>query len=230
MKLLFLDIDGVLNHCETAITPNAEFLDSDCIANLNYILDQVPELRIVLCSAWRKHESLSQNQKDLERFGFKGRLHSETPILRGQGQLFNYWNVIKYTEHNKMFPTEREFEIYAFVEALIENGVEVDSLCIVDDLVHEVGKQPRYSDWYGTHFAPYSVTTYLDNGGLTKEKADAVVKILTTVTFEFTANPRLELYRNYEECDIQACKQMFPRTAFALETLKNEAEQKIKLL
>lgn len=68
MKLLFLDIDGILNtpnfiqtHCETNNIPNArhypnwdEFLIPDKIDLLNVTLDAINDVKIVIHSSWGK--------------------------------------------------------------------------------------------------------------------------------------------------------------------------------
>lgn len=65
MQILFLDIDGVLNNdrlfqSEPAIATNNDhetmlgMLDSDCVWNLGYLLQKVPDLKVVIHSTWRK--------------------------------------------------------------------------------------------------------------------------------------------------------------------------------
>lgn len=52
MKLIFLDIDGVLNrHCYNE-TSMSNSIDADCVVRLNRILIET-DARIVLSSAWR---------------------------------------------------------------------------------------------------------------------------------------------------------------------------------
>lgn len=51
-RLLFLDIDGVLNAHERHANGYSP-IRPDLVANLNLILDAVPDLQIVLSSAWR---------------------------------------------------------------------------------------------------------------------------------------------------------------------------------
>jgi hypothetical protein len=52
MKVLFLDIDGVLNNHERHENGYAG-IRSDCVSHLNHILKEVPDLKIVISSAWR---------------------------------------------------------------------------------------------------------------------------------------------------------------------------------
>ena len=56
MKYLFLDIDGVLNNAEDyclGYVEKPEMFSKRCLDCLKYITDNVPELKIVLCSTWR---------------------------------------------------------------------------------------------------------------------------------------------------------------------------------
>lgn len=52
MKVLFLDIDGVLNGHKPQRNGYCG-MDSKCVENLNYILLSVPDLQIVISSSWR---------------------------------------------------------------------------------------------------------------------------------------------------------------------------------
>lgn len=51
-KVLYLDIDGVLNGHERL---PSDYCGSrkDCIENMNLILDQVPDLKLILSTSWR---------------------------------------------------------------------------------------------------------------------------------------------------------------------------------
>lgn len=128
--LLFLDIDGVLNGDDTAdaiigVTRNAPPEHADrftgkgytwlCphrIAQLNKIIEAVPETQIVLSSTWRAYGTEAV-EKMLQSMGFDGFLYSETP------RYFSY--------------TPREMEISAwFVERRI-NWKETP-FAILDDL------------------------------------------------------------------------------------------------
>lgn len=83
MRLLFLDIDGVLNdHRPWPHTKCGRIL-AYCIANLNDILDAVPEAQIVLSSAWRySFSTVNSIQSLLASHGAKsiGRVHGLTEL------------------------------------------------------------------------------------------------------------------------------------------------------
>ncbi len=94
MKLLFLDIDGVLNHrsfLSSAFSKHngdeqINHLDPDAIEHLNRIVDQTSCL-VVLSSAWRMF-GLSRVHRWLIDRGYRHRLDRQTPMkisgVRGQ--------------------------------------------------------------------------------------------------------------------------------------------------
>ena len=66
MKVLFLDIDGVLNNF-TAHNFKDKFSEPAC-KNLNTLLQDVPDLSIVISSSWR-HRGLDKMKEVLEKNG-----------------------------------------------------------------------------------------------------------------------------------------------------------------
>lgn len=52
-KVLFLDIDGVLNHHRSF--SKGVHIDNECVILLDKVLKAVPELDIVVSSVWRHH-------------------------------------------------------------------------------------------------------------------------------------------------------------------------------
>lgn len=76
MKVLFLDIDGVLNGNYTSNKPDELYrpyisdLDQECMNNLQLILDAHPDLRIIIHSAWRTELSPFQFRKIFNEVGF----------------------------------------------------------------------------------------------------------------------------------------------------------------
>ena len=97
MKVIFLDIDGVLNHeafykeryekvmdGEKLNHPYSE-IDSKSVANLNSLIEET-NAKIVISSTWR-HSGIDYCKDVLEFHGFKGEIIDITPNLRGQGCL-----------------------------------------------------------------------------------------------------------------------------------------------
>lgn len=56
MNIIFLDIDGVLNSKSGTNLTEKFGLDDKLIANLKYIIDSVPDTKIVISSTWRSFE------------------------------------------------------------------------------------------------------------------------------------------------------------------------------
>jgi hypothetical protein len=85
MKVVFLDIDGVLaTSCSTEEGWNVTFdqqtsygLDRICVGYLNELVEL--DVKFVLSSTWRIIHSLSWNEGFLKLHGFRGALLSKTP-------------------------------------------------------------------------------------------------------------------------------------------------------
>ena len=80
MKILFLDIDFVLNSHKfeiqrdikgEAYTPYYSEIDPQCISVLNQVLEQRPSLKIVISSSRRDSLSLEEFKKLFSHFGVK---------------------------------------------------------------------------------------------------------------------------------------------------------------
>lgn len=95
MKIIFLDIDGVLNHSETSknklqnksiivIDMNDEqgiaeiMIEPDCIAVLNELVDK-SEAKLVLSSSWFHLFGLEKTERILKLGGLKHDLFNHTP-------------------------------------------------------------------------------------------------------------------------------------------------------
>lgn len=143
MKVLFLDIDGVLNsqnwfgwraYCAKNLGENEfsmdkhltedEFilyklsmLDNRAIANLNRIIDETG-CKVVLSSSWRCLWDPKENTKTLEALklkGFKYDFYGLTPRIP-----------------QKDFGQERGIEIQAWIDKELEKN-EIESFVILDD-------------------------------------------------------------------------------------------------
>lgn len=89
MKLIFLDIDGVLNSHQSytyhhRITHKIEMTDILCpiaTSNLGHILDLYPDCFIVVSSSWRKSRSIEDLGNILHKYHIdKSRIIDKTPV------------------------------------------------------------------------------------------------------------------------------------------------------
>lgn len=153
MNILFLDFDGVLNSKQHFLmiknlsTPPADTLnDADLFSmkrNVNannmwalkYILDNIPDLKIVISSAWRNYYELEQFKELFKLFGLdESRIISKTP---------------------KKFSSERCHEVRMWLDDYIElHHKQVDFLAVDDhtvwDLTHEFKAREILTDgWMG---------------------------------------------------------------------------------
>ena len=87
IKVLFLDIDGVLNSVQSTVLnyrkgdKSNKTLDEVACSNLQYVIECVPELKIVLSSTWRKLFSIEWMQEHLRKYGIdSARLIDKTPV------------------------------------------------------------------------------------------------------------------------------------------------------
>lgn len=96
MKVIFLDFDGVLNSVSSMIynnrlllqglsdTPTHESFNPIACSNLQYILEECPDVQIVVSSAWRKYKTLTALQEILKTYsGISERMIGTTPVLDG---------------------------------------------------------------------------------------------------------------------------------------------------
>ena len=89
MKVIFLDIDGVLNHEQfyrdkdsniIKILDLSLHLDPNSVRLLNEICE-VTGAKVVLSSTWRRHQSLDKAREIFKNKGFKGEIIDLTPDL-----------------------------------------------------------------------------------------------------------------------------------------------------
>ena len=116
MKVVFLDIDGVLNmygaSYRTFMKPYGQHIEPHLVNRLNYILEKVEDLKIVISSSWRN------DMKDLEN------------QMKKQG--FKFWDrVIGKTIHDKT--GFRGFEI---LEWFVKNTAE--KYLVIDDEITDI--------------------------------------------------------------------------------------------
>lgn len=83
IKLIMLDIDGVLNHNRAPKRLNASHLyDPACVDRLNKLIE-THHAKLVVCSAWRIGQNIESMQAILDSIGVKGEVIGLTPWFRG---------------------------------------------------------------------------------------------------------------------------------------------------
>lgn len=120
MKVIFLDIDGVMN-CRRSVKadiandrrPYSTF-DADCVDALNRIIKTCDAV-IVVSSTWRIYRPFQDLVKDIESQGvIKSKVIDTTPILNGANR-------------------KRGHEIMMWLQDMKDSGTVVDSFVILDD-------------------------------------------------------------------------------------------------
>jgi hypothetical protein len=153
--VLFLDIDGVLNHRgtrerdpETGCTG----IDPRNVAHLNAIFAAVPDLRLVISSSWRLMMSLGAISRALRAAGFRypERIEGATPaFVESRGSL--------------LVAQERGHEVQAWLDGQASPPRAIAILDDAEDMVH---------------LTPRLVRTDMWDCGLKAEHAAAVVALL----------------------------------------------------
>lgn len=113
VRILFLDVDGVLNRAgfQPADTSElAAWIEPDLAARLDAAVSEI-EAEIVLSSDWRIDRPLDSLRAQLARAGIKVRLRDATPVLAGQ-------------------PRWREIEAW-----MVEHRAHPEDIVIVDDVL-----------------------------------------------------------------------------------------------
>ncbi len=120
MKIIFLDIDGVINPWRTPEKDSSGRFGRVALDNFKQILDAVPDVLIVITSTWRLQLSLSELQAIFNEAGIPpGRILDVAPDLRR-------------TEGMIRHDAGRNEEIQAW----LDSHPPVEKFAILDD-VHE---------------------------------------------------------------------------------------------
>ncbi len=198
MKVIFLDIDGVLNHQEwyqkradlvdqneiSSQYPFYEF-DPESVDLLNYIIDKTGA-KVVVSSTWRIGTSPKDLQEILDRVGFTGEVIDTTPHFSARG-FDNMGEKIGYSvprgcEIDWWLKNQGNFQRINWsreVQQEYLDKAKVKNYVILDDDSDMLFNQRE-------HF----VKTYTMHG-LNKERADMAIEILN--------KSLIDLYYNHEE-------------------------------
>jgi hypothetical protein len=184
MKVIFLDIDGVLNHQDWYVRrremglddissnyPLYEF-DPDSIEQLNRIVESTGA-KVVVSSTWRLGRTIKELQELLNKVGFIGEVYDKTPHFHAKGEdndgsrisysvprgcEIGWWLKEKGGFQRINWSTEEQIKFME--ESMVKNYVILD-----DDSDMLFGQKEHF------------VKTYWMNG-LTKERADKSIEIL----------------------------------------------------
>lgn len=152
MKIIFLDIDGVLNGDNTEVVNGYVFVDEEKVKLLKHIVDETGA-KIVLSSDWRYDWETKDEfflcpalRHTLEKYDLE--IMDTTPIFFNIG----------------MYGREREIEDW-LEDAKIYGNLDIENFVILEDY------------WYFEHFANNVVRTN-ENDGLTEADAEMAIEIL----------------------------------------------------
>ncbi len=175
MKIIFLDIDGVLNSEEWMRSRSTSDIDSrypfyefcpDLVDNLNYITDSTGA-KIVVSSSWRIGRSVEDLQALFKNVGVTGEVIDKTPsmVIKDEGytiprgcEIERWLDLRKFQRIN----WSREKQLECIKECGIENYI------IIDDETDMLYRQHE-------HFIKTSW-----KHGLSKYIADKAVEILSS--------------------------------------------------
>ena len=152
MRVIFLDIDGVLNHWDYLRTDECQssdnmsgpgYLDGACVQRLNTLIEKTGA-KVVVSSTWRKSHTVDSLQQTLEEKGFGGEIIDFTTTRDLGKRADQIWDWLNNTSEE------------------IESFVILDDDADAADIV------------LGAHF----VGTSLDHGGLQDKHVELAVKIL----------------------------------------------------
>lgn len=157
LKIIFLDIDGVLNsHSTTDFCGPYRGIDDNKISLLKSIVDATNS-KIVLISSWKEHwfkdKKLKHKQDDLANY-----LDSK---LKNQG--------LSILDKTSVYILNRGEGIIYYLNKLHLKGVEVEKYIIIDD---------EMFDYKKTGLSKYLIKTSYYKNGLEEKHVRKVVKKL----------------------------------------------------
>ena len=153
MKVIFLDIDGVLNY------QNSDFIADDCLNNLRQIVNETGA-KIVIISTWRVAIDSECRDKYVKKTN--SQLDYYKSILQDK-----LTNELRWIDIAPDLSEDRSAEI----ELWLNNHDNIESYVILDDFNYEYDK--RYpNNW---------VRPYWFTGGLNDKLVSKAIKILNTV-------------------------------------------------
>ena len=173
MKVIFLDVDGVLIHNESLDGVNLH-IDEENVKVLKEIVDKT-DAKIVLSSAWRKEYNKDlpgkkNRYKVLENILNRNALqiYDRTPIIKEQSLPYEHQEDLQVINLSYDPKTTRAAEINSY----IENHEEIESFLILDDENHE---------WEYFGFENNWIHTDPSKGALQKHHIPQAIEILEVI-------------------------------------------------
>lgn len=133
MKVLFLDIDGVLNSVDfsqkqvrRSLLADTSQIDPVACAKIKNLVKAVPDLKIVISSTWRKLFSLEELTKELEAKGIPSVIISATPVIHNtiRGEEIKDW-LKDHPEVSKFAIVDDDADMGELLPYLIQTDVQV---------------------------------------------------------------------------------------------------------
>lgn len=133
-KLLFLDIDGVLNSTQSAhyyMRLKQQAYEEFCpiaVSNLNYIIDKIPDLKIVISSSWRIGKDFEHLKTVLHSLGVNVKpIIDMTPIVFSgdRGHEISMWLEVNVRQGCKMVILDDDNDMGYLQDALIQTDYQV---------------------------------------------------------------------------------------------------------
>ena len=182
MKIIFLDVDGVLNAGMRVREGTLGFEIQDwvlpkAVEHLNRITDATGA-KLVISSTWRLGKTLSELKEMFARVGVTGEVISKTE--RGECSWHHRLGA------KECYQGHRGAEIHDWLTQKVPPGERVESFVILDDS----------SDMLPYHDRHVHTDLYI---GLSRRKANAAIKLLVPW-----------FGRKEGKCDDTACSQCFP--------------------
>lgn len=153
MKVIFLDVDGVMNSADN------EWLDMKCVDNLHMIVEAT-DAKVVISSSWRSGWFKEPEKK-----------HMVSPEMAALEHAMNELGMEIYDKTRPQIGGIMDFRGNQIKDYLIEHA-PIESFVVIDDI---------YFPDFG-QFENRLVLTDFDEGGLTMEHAQEAIYILNHTT------------------------------------------------
>lgn len=153
MKVIFLDVDGVMNSADN------EWLDMKCVDNL-YMIVEATDAKVVISSSWRSGWFKEPEKK-----------HMVSPEMAALEHAMNELGMEIYDKTRPQIGGIMDFRGNQIKDYLIEHA-PIESFVVIDDI---------YFPDFG-QFENRLVLTDFDEGGLTMEHAQEAIYILNHAT------------------------------------------------